>query len=97
MNAGLQEFGRERAYFDFRNAVQFGNGTLSVVSGFKASINRYEADRILLCVQATSKLIGKATVMEVFMRCNNHREEMLRKVVGKTAITRLDETRSTCV
>ena len=58
------EFGKERAYFDFENLQNLGPSNISIILGYKASIDLY-GGRLLLCAELASKLINQNTVLDV--------------------------------
>jgi hypothetical protein len=89
---GLQEFGKERAYFDYKNPVHMRQYNISVLCGYKASIEIFN-NRVLLCSEIANRIINDDTVL----RCISdilHREGMsqgketiIRELIGATVIT----------
>ncbi len=67
----FKEFGKERAYFNFDQMENLGRHHLSVISGYKASIELY-GERLLLCTELASKLVNQATVLDVSIQRNSY-------------------------
>ena len=64
---GFQEFGKERAYFNFneQNLHHVAAMGLKVASGYKAAMDVYNGEKILLCSELCHKLLNFKTCYEI--------------------------------
>lgn len=90
---GYTEHGKDRAYYDFKSKQEITSMGLTLVSGYKASMDIY-GERILLCSELSHKLINMTTCWDA-MKANEYyrrdkalwREYCLREFVGETILT----------
>ena len=64
---GFQEFGKERAYFNFneQHLHHVAAMGLKVASGYKAAMDVYQGEKILLCSELCHKLLNFKTCYEI--------------------------------
>ena len=93
-SCGLQEFGKDRAYFDFQNTIDIPTFGIKLAAGYKASLGIY-GERILLCTEVAHKIINTQTVlerMEILYRENRNEEDYrsacINELVGSTVVTK---------
>ena len=90
----MVEFGRDRAYFDFKQMTEMSNYGLKIAPGYKASLDMY-GERMLLCTEVTHKLFNFDTVWDQMNRIysdgggqiESYKQNCLEKFVGLTVMT----------
>jgi aubergine len=88
----LMEFGKDRAYFDFKQLSEMRNYNLKIGPGYKAILDMY-GNRMLLCTEVAHKLFNCNTVWQEMERifaqdgASYYKEKCLEKFVGLTVMT----------
>ena len=83
----------DRNYFDVKNKIEIAAYNLQMINGFATAIASYE-EKLLLCVEITSKLLHKKTVYDLmkdlYTRYKNDqdfREACQREIIGRIVMT----------
>ena len=93
LNKGkFEEFGRDRAYYNFEKLERLPQYKLNIASGYKASMDLYHG-KLLLCTELAFKLLNSETVWDTMQRfyTNDHasyKETCFNHLVGQTVITK---------
>lgn len=85
-HCNLNEYGRQRAYFDFTNMTQLPQFKMNIASGYNATLDFYN-EKLLLCVEVAHKILSSQTVLEKMQNIqhyarDNFREECEKFFVG---------------
>ena len=91
---GLTEFGKKRAYFDFKEMNPIRSLNVNILSGFFLTMRPTIDGRLLLLTEVSNKLISQKTVLDVVAEIKSQsrsdedfRNQVINELVGQTVIT----------
>ncbi len=62
-HCNFNEYGRQRAYFDFANMEQLPQFKMSIASGYNATLDFYN-NNLLLCVEVAHKILSSENALQ---------------------------------